>query len=379
MTSGGGPAPVSLWPLRCSNCRRTPPEGSFPHRCPHCQGLYELSSPIDFVPPTSSERRGLDRYRHLLPLPPEAPLVSLGEGGTPLVGVRVRGRNIYFKCEHLNPTGSFKDRGSAVLVSALMAAGVRQAVEDSSGNAGASFAAYTARAGLHARVFIPDSTSPAKRAQIEAAGAEVVSVLGPRTAAAEAVQREAAAGAVYASHAYLPLGQAGLATLAYEVVEQLGGAPGSLVLPVGHGTLLLGCAAGFESMRSAGLIDRLPQLIAVQVEACAPLWAVLTGGAAGLAWVREGPTRAEGIRILQPLRGDAVLRAVEGSLGTIVPVSEKQIDEGEHELGRLGFYVEPTSAVVWPAALELLDRLPDPIVLVLTGSGYKTPAPDIRP
>ena len=283
MTSGGAPAPVSLWPLRCSNCRRTPPEDSFTYRCPHCQGLYELSSTPDYTAPMSSDRRGLERFRHLLPLPPTAPLISLGEGGTPLVGVRVRGRDLFFKCEHLNPTGSFKDRGSAVLVSALRAAGIRQAVEDSSGNAGASFAAYAARAGLRARVFVPDSASPAKRAQIEATGAELVRILGPRSATAEAAQREAASGAVYASHAFLPFGQAGLATIAYEIVEQLGGAPGSVILPLGHGTLLLGCAAGFDSMHRAGAIDRCPQLIGVQAEACAPLWAVLTGGAAGLA------------------------------------------------------------------------------------------------
>jgi threonine synthase len=292
--------------------------------------------------------------------------------------MRVRGRELYFKCEHLNPTGSFKDRGSAVLVSALVAAGVTYAVEDSSGNAGASFAAYAARAGLAARVYVPASASPAKRLQIEAYGAEVVEVPGPRTAAAERVQQEASSGICYASHAYLPFGQAGLATIAYEIVEQLGRAPGTLVLPAGQGTLLLGCAAGFDAMQRAGAIDRSPRIIAVQAQACAPLWAVLAGGAAGLAWVQEGPTRAEGIRILQPLRGDAVLRAVEASSGTIVPVSEDRIEEGEHELGRLGFYVEPTSAVVWPAVMSLLDELAEPIVAVLTGSGYKAPAPNPR-
>jgi threonine synthase len=307
----------------------------------------------------------------MLPLPAESLWVSLGEGGTPLVGVRVRERQVFFKCEHLNPTGSFKDRGSAVLVSLLRAAGVRRAIEDSSGNAGSSFAAYAARAGISARVFVPDSASPAKRDQIASYGAEVVRILGPRTAAAEAAQRAAAGGADYASHAYLPLGQPGLATLAYEIVEQLGKAPGSLILPVGQGTLLLGCAAGFEAMVRARAIERGPQLVGVQAQACAPLWAVHTGGAARLAWVQEGPTRAEGIRILQPLRGDAVLSAVEASGGWIVAVGEEDIQDGEHELARLGLYVEPTSAVVWPAVLGALSRLADPVVVVLTGSGYK--------
>jgi threonine synthase len=300
-------------------------------------------------------------------------LVTLGEGGTPLVGVKIHGRDLFFKCEHLNPTGSFKDRGTAVLVSHLAAAGVTTAVEDSSGNAGSSFAAYAARAGITARVFVPDTASAAKRAQIAEYGAQVVRIIGPRTAAAEAVLRAAASGLVYASHAYLPLGQPGLATLAYEIVEQLGRPPGSIVVPVGQGTLALGCAAGFEAMRRAGAIERVPAIIGVQAEACAPIWAVYTGGRAGLGWVREAETRAEGIRIFQPLRGDEVLAAIERSGGFLLAVREDQILEGEHELARLGFYVEPTSAVVWPAVLDSIANLIDPVVLVLTGSGYKRP------
>jgi threonine synthase len=114
-------------------------------------------------------------------------------------------------------------------------------------------------------------------------------------------------------------------------------------------------------------------LIGVQAEACAPIWAVYTGGRAGLGWVREADTRAEGIRIFQPLRGDEVLAAIERSGGFLLAVREDQILEGEHELARLGFYVEPTSAVVWPAVLDSIENLIDPVVLVLTGSGYKRP------
>ena len=309
----------------------------------------------------------------MLHLPASAALVTLGEGGTPLVGVKIHGRDLFFKCEHLNPTGSFKDRGTAVLVSHLAAAGITTAVEDSSGNAGSSFAAYAARAGIAARIFLPDTASAAKRAQIAGYGAQVVRIIGPRTAAAEAVLRAAASGPVYASHAYLPLGKPGLATLAYEIVEQLGHPPGSIVVPVGQGTLALGCAAGFEAMRQAGAIGRVPAIIGVQAEACAPIWAVYTGGRAGLAWVREAETRAEGIRIFQPLRGDEVLAAIERSGGFLQAVREDQILDGEHELARLGFYVEPTSAVVWPAVLDSIEKLIDPVVLVLTGSGYKRP------
>jgi threonine synthase len=347
-----------------------------PYCCPTCGGVFELEPPIRYEPPSTSRAVfGVARYRSMLPLPPQAPLVTLGEGGTPLVEAAVAGRRVYFKCEHVNPTGSFKDRGSSVLVSALAAGGIGAAMEDSSGNAGASFAAYAARAGLKARVFVPSEASPRKQSQIAAYGADLVRVPGPRSKSAEAVRAEASGGGAYASHVWIPLGLAGMATIAFELVEQLGEAPGSLVLPVGHGTLLLGIVRGLAAMRAAGAIDRTPRVIAAQAAACAPLWAVHQGGGEALAWVREGTTRAEGIRILQPLRGDAALAAIEASGGTVVAIDEPGIAQGETELARLGFYVEPTSAVVWGALEATLTNLPDPVVVVLTGSGLKSEPP----
>lgn len=317
--------------------------------------------------------RGLERYRRTFPLSREAPLISLGEGGTPLSHLEVDGRIVYLKNEQLNPTGSFKDRGTAVLLSALAAEGVAEAVEDSSGNAGASFAAYASRAGWKVRVFVPDYAAGPKRHQIESYGAEVVRILGPRSAATEAVLAEAERGTVYASHAHLPHGLAGMATLAFELYEQLGQAPGALIIPVGQGTLMLGAYRGFKALQASGCIDRLPRMIAVQAMACAPLWAVHTGGAAALQWIKERETVAEGIRILRPHRGDDILAAVEGTQGAVVAVEEAEILSGREELARRGFFVEPTSAVVWPALLQHLAEVPDPVVLVLTGSGLKDP------
>jgi threonine synthase len=164
---------------------------------------------------------------------------------------------------------------------------------------------------------------------------------------------------------------AGMATAAFEIVEQLGEAPGSVVVPVGQGTLLLGLARGFEALRSAGAIARTPQFIGVQAQACAPLWAVARAGSAGLGFVREGETVAEGIRILHPLRGDQLLQVVDASGGTWVAVPEEAIVEGQAQLAKLGFFVEPTSAVVWPAITATEGGLRRPIVAVLTGSGYK--------
>ncbi len=213
------------------------------------------------------------------------------------------------------------------------------AIEDSSGNAGASFAAYAARAGIRARVFTPDSASGPKLKQTEAYGAQVVRIMGPRTNAANAAVRAIDKNGgnqgtlfeslpAYASHAYLPFNLPGYATLAYELVEQLEQPPGSILVPVGQGGLLLGISRGFESMRRAGVIAEVPKLIGIQARACAPLWAVSTYGSAGMNWSAEGETLAEGIRVIQPLRGDAVLAAISSSRGSMVAVDEENILPG---------------------------------------------------
>ncbi|MCX6070615.1 MAG: pyridoxal-phosphate dependent enzyme [Chloroflexi bacterium] len=232
MIPGRRPEP---WPYCCTGCGRPYPDDLLPYCCPACGGVYDFSGPLVYQNPESMlpDRRGLARFRSALPIASAAPLISLGEGGTPLLPVQVGSRVLHFKCEHLNPTGSYKDRGTAILVSALSSVGVTEAVEDSSGNAGASFAAYAARARIRARVFVPSSASGAKRSQIEAYGAELVLIDGPRSAASNAVRLAAEGGAVYASHAYMPQGMAGVATIAYEIVEQLGGAPGAVIAPVG--------------------------------------------------------------------------------------------------------------------------------------------------
>lgn len=358
----------------CSNCHQPYPEEGVPYRCPICGGLFDYAEPLHFDRALiSPEQPGIWRYRNFFGLPEHIGTVSLGEGDTPLVWDVVEGRQIAFKCEYLNPTGSFKDRGSATLIGFLHYKGVREAIEDSSGNAGASFAAYSARAGIQAKVYIPESASGPKRMQIAAYGAEVIPVAGPRSNAAEAVRKEADRQKVYASHAYLPFNLPGYATLAFELVEQLHQAPGAVILPVGQGGLLLGLLRGFQALVQAGEISKFPKLIGVQARLCAPLWAAFLYGYGGLQWVSEGPTIAEGIRVRYPLRGDVILHTMAEHQGEFVSVDEEHIPPGRDQLARRGFYVEMTSAVVWNALEQLLPQLSDPIVVVLTGSGLKTP------
>lgn len=359
--------------ITCRACAAPFPETSFPHLCPTCGGLFGFKDGLLFSPELlESQLPGIWRYRSTFGLPDSAPLVTLGEGDTPLVWSEISGRRAAFKLEGSNPTGSFKDRATAVLVSWLLAAGVDQAVEDSSGNAGASFAAYASSAGIRAKVFVPAYASGPKRRQIESYGAEVIAVPGSRIKAAEAVLDAAGRGAVYASHAYLPQGTAGIATIAYELVQQLGECPGSVIMPVGHGSLLLGIALGFEALQRADLISRLPMLIGVQSAACAPLYRAYQQGSSLPATVEQGKTAAEGVAIANPYHGQEVLKAVARSGGFLLQVSEQEIQTGRKQLAANGFYVEPTSALVWKGLEQVGSDVPEPAVLILTGHGLKS-------
>lgn len=358
--------------ISCTNCKRPYPETGLPYRCPVCGGVYDYTSPLVFsAQEMEISQPGIWAYRHTFGLPENSPVISLGEGNTPLIWAEAYGRPVAFKSEYINPSGSFKDRGSATLMSFLCSRGVTSAVEDSSGNAGASFAAYAARAGIEARVYVPESASGPKRFQIEAYGGEVIPVPGPRSNAADAVRKTADQGETYASHAYLPFNIPGYATAAYEIAAQLGQAPGTVICPAGQGGFLLGLARGFAALQQAGMIPTLPQLYGVQALACAPMWALSAYGPDGLAWVTEAPTLAEGVSVRYPLRGDAVMQAVKATGGGFIAVDEADILPGRDQLSSRGFYVEPTSALVWSALNQLSGQVKEPVVVILTGSGLK--------
>jgi threonine synthase len=363
---------MPLVDIACTNCERVYPSKGLPYRCPVCGGIFDFPKLLPFEPAKVDRAQpGIWRYRHTFGIQAGTEAVSLGEGNTPLLWVEVNGRRVAFKCEFLNPSGSFKDRGSAVIAAMLKEREVDEAVEDSSGNAGASFACYAARAGIRARIFVPSSTSGPKRQQIEAYGAQLVTIQGSRTDVSEAVKKVAESGMTYASHAYLPFNLPGYATAAYEIYEQLGTLPSAVITPAGQGGLLLGLYRGFDSIRQSGIKTPMPKMIGVQARACAPLWAMASVGASGMGLVTEGKTLAEGVRVRLPVRGDAVIRAVQSTQGMFDVVDEQDILRGRDELARRGLYVEPTSAIVWVVLNQLLKDLSDPVVVMLTGSGFK--------
>jgi threonine synthase len=276
------------------------------------------------------------------------------------------------KFESLNPTGSFKDRGSAVVISQLLARGILEAVEDSSGNAGASFAAYAARAGVTGRVYVPESASGPKRQQIEMYGAELVPVPGARSEAARAVLAQVEAGAAYASHAYLPFGLPGIATIAYEIFEQMGQRlPGTVIVPVGHGSLLLGVVRGFQTLKKAGLCSGEPDYVGVQAAACDPVVRAFHHGLEAAATAAEEMTLAEGVRVRTPVRIKALLAEIPAEKGRFLSITEDEIRRAHAAVCQHGVYVEPTSAIVWAAFEHLKAKLTPPVILILTGNGLK--------
>lgn len=365
--------------LRCARCDRDHRHQPAAWRCQVCAGpLNWQRAPGPWWRRRDLARRpaGVWRYREALPC--LEPTAGLADMATPLVPLDVAGVPVLAKCEFCLPTGSYKDRGAAVLIRWLQAAGVTAALEDSSGNAGAALAAAATRAGLALTVFCPASAPPGKRAQIRAYGARLVAVEGPRARATEALLAHAeATGAAYASHLWHPLFLHGVKTMAFELWEQLGGvAPATVVCPTGAGSILLGLHLGFAQLLAAGLIRALPRLVAVQAERVQPVCQAWHAGDATVtpATATE-PTLADGIALPGPVRGMEVLAALRDSRGMALAVTEEEIADGVRQLGRAGLCVEPTSAVVWPALRRLhqAGRLPTDggVVAILSGNGLK--------
>lgn len=314
------------------------------------------------------------RYREAIPINYDENIVSLGEPVTPLLKLKLGGKSIWVKIDHLFPTGSFKDRGAAVLISKMRELGIKKAVEDSSGNAGAAIAAYCKAAGINCDVFIPASTSASKALQIELYGASLKKVEGSRSDTAAAALKDAAK-AYYASHCRNPFFIQGVKTFAFETAEQLGwNAPDTLILPVGNGTLLLGAYIGFGELQNAGLIKKIPKFIGVQAANCSPLYNLFSAGTASSRNELLQSTAAEGIAVAEPVRGKEILSAVRQSGGCIIAVDEEKLKTALKDMLAEGFLIEPTAAAAIAGAKDYLSshNRNETIVTAVTGGGMKS-------
>jgi threonine synthase len=356
----------------CDSCGNLYPAGGLPYLCPKCGGIYEISSGLTYHPDAiDAGQPGLWKFWSSFGLQTCPQNVYLGEGNTPLVWDKDDRMQIGYKLENLNPTGSYKDRGTAVLAAHLLERGINRVVEDSSGNAGASLAGYAARVGIKARIFVPESASGPKREQIVQYGAELVPVPGERKEATRRVREEADRGTPYASHAYIPFGLAGIATIAYELLEQIKNEIGTVIAPVGHGGLLLGIMMGFEALLQAGAISSMPMFIGVQAEHCSPVYREFIG-MDGQDTPIFADTVAEGVRVTRPVRGAAVVRMLRRYNGRMIAIGEETILESRNELAHCGIFVEPTSAIVWSGLKLIQNEIKEPAILVMTGSGLKS-------
>lgn len=310
------------------------------------------------------------RYAAMLPVQRR---FSLGEGMTPLVQVSLPDGAFHAKLDQLNPTGSYKDRGTTTLINYLAQFGVAEVVEESSGNAGSSVAAYASAAGMRARIYAPASAPEGKKRQIRLS-AELVEVPGAKQNTTDACM-EAAKTATFASHAWNPYFIAGQMTCGWEIWEQLGRrAPDAIITPVGHGGLFLGIWRAFLALKDAGLIDHLPRMIAAQSNGCDPMVSAYEHRLSAPLALEPRETVADGIIVPQPVRGAAVMAAIYDSGGAAFRADNDAILSTQTALFRGGLLVEPTSATaaaILPQAQAHLGGGAE-IVVVMTGHGLKT-------
>src|SRR6201996_2266763 len=268
-------------------------------------------------------KRSIWRYGAALPIDISHP-ITMGEGCTPLVQTRWGELRPFFKLEWFNPTGSFKDRGTAVMLSFLRQLGVAAVLVDSSGNAGSSIAGFGAAGAVRVKILTPAYTSPAKIAQARSYGANVQLVEGPREEAEAEAIRQHGTDAFYASHNWHPCFLEGTKLLAYELWEDFGfKAPDNIVVPVGAGSSLLGCAFGFRELLKAGQIARLPRLFATQPLNCSPIDASFMAGGDPPVARDVHKTIAEGTAIKHPMRLREIIGALRESGGGTVAVTEE--------------------------------------------------------
>lgn len=311
--------------------------------------------------------------------------VSLGEGATPLVRLkRLYGESaVYAKADWMNPTGSFKDRGAAVAVSAALALGAEGIVCASTGNNATSVSAYAARAGLPCIITLSSSTPPGKVAHARAYGATLVEVEGTFSDAyhmAEVIRQAAPGWSNLTSTFANPYMTAAHATILYELLRQCPEPPGTIIMPIGAGPMLAGILQGAELMLKQGVISRLPLLVGVQSEGCAPIARAFRNGDDSVsAWDENDFGMAGSIN--DPLRGypadgTRTLRDIRRTDGFAVAVSDEEIRSAMDDLARLeGIAAEPAAAAPLAALLQLGSRteLPGPIVLVISGHALKDP------
>ena len=342
-----------------------------------CGGMLNLLKEKVTLDPSRLHHQLPTMWRYLEAMPFEKDSktwksITLGEGYTPLIVLDEIEPNTLVKVDYMMPTLSFKDRGAAVLIAKAKELGVTRVIADSSGNAGTAIAAYARRANIACDIFLGEGTSPKKIAQVKAHGANVRTVNGTREDVAEAAQKAVNEERhFYASHVYNPFFYEGTKTYAYEIWEQMKKEPDTLIIPVGNGTLLLGVYYGFKELLENELIEKMPKLVAIQAENCAPLAEAFINEEVEAKHFEGKSTLAEGIAIAAPARSVQILEAIRSTNGEILTVDEEEIAQARATLAGKGFYVEPTTAANYAGYLKYDHSFSEKIIIPLCGAGIK--------
>ncbi len=349
--------------LMCSRCGFTVDLGErYYYKCPRCGSPLDLEYECRWEP----RGKGLHRYSSMLPF---KPLKSFGEGNTPLVVDKYMGYKVWFKLEYLNPSGSFKDRGSLLAVDHAYRLGFKRVVEDTSGNTGVSVALYSSLYGLESLIVMPRDAPRGKKILVKLLGGRILEVRN-RGDAGRVAEEHISSDTYYIAHTWNPLYVIGASTISFEVFEDKG-VPDTIVLPVGSGGLFLGVMRGFEKLRDLGLIDDVPRPIIVEGVEVSPVYNRLHRE------VVEGRSNlADGIMVPNPPRLDEIIDVLEKYRGEIILVDNKDIIEAWRKILRKGYLVEPTSATPIAALEKLINNKrierDEKILIILTGSGLKT-------
>jgi threonine synthase len=369
--------------LECLFCAKRYPLDLFELFCPECHEPMLVSSTPRKRSIALDRSLSLEKYQSFLPLAHVDKSLSLGEGNTPLVlldGVRRRHHlpPVYAKNEAVNPTQSFKDRGTAVAVQKAVALGIKSIGTVSTGNMAGSTAAYGAKAGLKTIVLLKEDT-PAEK--IRAAGVygpillKVRGDYGKLFAASLDIGRE---HGIYFMNSVDPLRIEGYKVTGYEIFQQLGGCvPRYLFVPVSAGGHLIGLMRAFLDLREEGLTADLPVFVGVQAKGCSPVARAFAGGKTRYSRFRRAQTIAHAISNPAPPGGNLALKLVRENKGMVMAVTDAEILAAQQELAELeGIFADPASATVLAALIKLARRqrlnLRDEVVLVITGSGLKS-------
>ena len=324
------------------------------------------------------------RYRELLPLRDDANLVSLGEGFTPLLPAKSLAgelglKRLWIKDEAQNPTGSFKDRGLSLAISRAKELGVKKAAIPSAGNAGGSLAAYAARAGIEAHVFMPRDTPIANQIEVQQYGARLTLVDGLINDCGRIInERKTAEGWFDISTLKEPYRVEGKKTMGYEIAEQLNWTlPDVIIYPTGGGTGLIGMWKAFQEMAELGWIgSKRPRMVSVQASGCAPIVKAFSEGRETAEPWQNAKTVASGLRVPQAVADFLMLRALRESNGTALSVSDEEMIAEIPRLGRAeGIFFCPEGAACAAALRRLMQngwvKPTDEVVLFNTASGLK--------